>query len=89
MVTNSISKKDCHFFSIIIQLSKYFFTVLTDPKADDFSDDDSDNPYEEIPEVHEIEGKLCLIQKYYCRTPTKCCENILNFSVINLQNYFF
>eukprot|EP00105_Crassostrea_gigas_P031795 XP_011454594.1 PREDICTED: uncharacterized protein LOC105347286 isoform X5 [Crassostrea gigas] len=29
--------------------------ILTDPKADDFSDDDSDNPYEEIPEVHEIE----------------------------------
>lgn len=29
--------------------------ILTDPKADEFSDDDSDNPYEEIPEVHEIE----------------------------------
>lgn len=29
--------------------------ILTDSRADDISDDDSDNPYEEIPEVQEIE----------------------------------
>lgn len=29
--------------------------ILTDSRADNFSDDDSDNPYEEIPEVQEIE----------------------------------
>lgn len=36
-------------------IRQHALPVLTDPKADDFSDDDSDNPYEEIPEVHEIE----------------------------------